>query len=206
MTFAAAAKRAATPAPSGGSRRGDPRAVGLPRLPTLEVRGTRDRGVEVDAQLEDGVGAEAPAGLHGGHRHIVGRVAQRLGDERQVDERRRPVGALGAAGRGGVGAVQQQVGVGGEQADDVERRARGHHAVDRHRAVGRPPAVDPAVARRDAHRPAGVGAEREIGEPGGDRCRRPGRRTAGHPAGRVDVARRAVVRRSCPTARRPARR
>ena len=68
-----------------------------------------------------------------------------------------------------VRAVGEQVGVRGEEADGVERRRQRDDPVDGDDTVGGPPAVDTAVARRHADGPAGVGAEREVGQPGGHR-------------------------------------
>ena len=61
--------------------------------------------------------------------------------------------------------------------------ANGAMPVERHAPVRRPDAEDAAVARRQAHRAAAVGAEREIDEPGGNRGRRSARRAARHAVG-----------------------
>ncbi len=55
-------------------------------------------------------------------------------------------------------------------------------------------AVEAAEAGRDPHRAAGVGAERGIAQPGGDRRGRARGRAARHPARRTNVDRRAVKR------------
>ena len=75
----------------------------------------------------------------------------------------------------------------GERPDLVERRAERDQPVPRHRAVGRLEPDHAAQRGRLADRAAGVGAERERREPGGDGRRRSAagaaRDTVGSPTG-----------------------
>ena len=90
---------------------------------------------------------------------------------------------------------QRRVGDGvGERPDLVEARREGDQAEPADRAVGRLDADDAAQRGRLADRAAGVRAERERREVGGDRRRRTAARPAGHPRGVVRVARRAERR------------
>ena len=80
----------------------------------------------------------------------------------------------------------------GEDSDGVERRRQRHDAGDGDDAVRRSQAPDAAVARRDADRAAGVGAEREIDQAAGDGGGGAAGGAAGHTIGGGRVERRAV--------------
>jgi len=81
----------------------------------------------------------------------------------------------------------EQLGAAREPAAGIKARRKRTRARERNAPVRRPYAVDPAEARRRAHRPPGVAAKREIAQAARDRCRR----AAGGPARdtprRVDV-------------------
>ena len=82
----------------------------------------------------------------------------------------------------------------GERADRIERGRQRHHAVDRHAPRRRLEAGDAAHRGGNAHRAAGVGAERRHGHAIGHRDGGARRRTARHPLAIGRIARRAVVR------------
>ena len=78
--------------------------------------------------------------------------------------------------------------------DRVERRDEREDAVDRQVAPARLQAHRPARGRRQPDRAAGVRAETEVDEPGGERRRVPGRRAAGRLPGMERVVDGAVPR------------
>ena len=128
--------------------------------------------------------ASAPrrrAACTSGHGHRIVDVAQQFGGDRQPRALARPVGAI----RRGPSSARRPARAGRRSARGARRcrtigaRATTPRRVDR--AVRRSPAVDAAVAGRDADRPAGVGAEGQVGEAGGHRGGRARRRAARAP-------------------------
>ena len=138
------------------------------------------------------------------------RLGRKLGEHRLVDRRLirpepgdhvlRPQPArafrqrdvVGAEEDGGAG--RKRFGVACEQAAGVEAGAEFHAAFERDPAMRRPEAVEPAEARRCAHRPAGIAADAKIGEPGRDRRRRSRGGASGNAIRRGRVDRRAEMR------------
>ena len=80
-----------------------------------------------------------------------------------------------------------------EPSHRVEARRQRDHAVGRHQAVACPNPIDAAIACRYTHRPAAVGAEREVDEAARHRGRRPARRSAGNAPGSLGIDRRTVM-------------
>ena len=78
--------------------------------------------------------------------------------------------------------------------DRIETRGEIDDAVGRNEAVRGSDAVDAAIACRQPHRTAAIGAERKVDEAARDRGRRSARRAAGNPSRRVRIDRRAVMR------------
>ena len=76
----------------------------------------------------------------------------------------------------------------------IEARRKRQYAVEGDAPVGGSHAEDPAEARRQAHRAAGVAADGKVHHAGGDGRSRPAGRAAGDAPRRVYVHRRAVVR------------
>ena len=80
----------------------------------------------------------------------------------------------------------------GEPAAGVEARRQRAGARQADRAVARADAEQAAIACRDAHRAAGVGAKREIDQTRGDRGGRAAARPAGEPVRRARIDRGAL--------------
>jgi len=81
-----------------------------------------------------------------------------------------------------------------ERTDGVEGVAERKRTVGRHALLARLEADDAAQRRRNSHRAAGVGADRDLAHAVGDGDGRTGRRTAGHAAAVSRIARRAEMR------------
>ena len=147
------------------------------------------------AQLPACRGEPAERGPHGlAHLRRHRRVGE-LGRQ-HADHRNAGAGGRGT-GSGPAMALQQGNAVGGgrgERARVVQARRQREHPVRRHQAVGRLEADDAAVGGGDADRAAGVGADRQVADAGGDQRGRPAGRAARGPGRIARVAGVADVR------------
>ena len=119
---------------------------------------------------------------------------QPLGDaeaqagERDRLERRKLLAGHDGVGLGAIGDAAR------DRPDRIERIAQRESAVGRNALPARLEADEAAQRRRNAHRAAGVGADRDLAHAVGDRDRRARRGAAGHARAVARIARRAEMR------------
>ena len=133
-------------------------------------------------------------GERGGDRVVQPVERQSLGDaEAQAGERNRLERQNIFAGHHGIGrgAVGDAL---ADRADGIERGAQRKRAVGRHALPARLEADQAAQRRRDAHRAAGIGADRDVAHAICNADWRAGRGAAGHAGAVARIARRAEMR------------
>lgn len=141
--------------------------------------------LQVPKRPEQGIGIGVDR-----HPHITRATEHRLNEidgrsQRLADRRIEPLEGVGRAPqrrvlrqRTGIGTQQhianplEHRAIAGEIADGIEARAQRHATVQADPRVRGPQAEQPAMAGRHPRRTAGVGTQREIAQPGGNRRRR----------------------------------
>ena len=173
----------------------EPRLEGLPRLPRLQ-RPLRQRPRRETGRREQVVADVLHQGGERAHHRLQGRRGPGVGEAERVDgddeargERRRY-----RLAQHHFRDTREGRRVAREPAGGVGARRLRQHSREIEPPVGGADAVEPAEARRHAHRAAGVGAERGVAEALRDGRGRAGGRAAGYAVGRRRVERRAIER------------
>ena len=154
----------------------DERPVAQPGLASLQVPKRPEQGI--------GIGIDRHPHITRGTEHGLNEIDGRR--QRLANRPIEPLEGIGCAPqrrvlrqRSGIGSQQhvadplEHRAIAGEIADGIEARAQRHATVQADPRVRGPQAEQPAMAGRHPRRAAGVGTQRKIAQPRGNRGRRP---------------------------------